>query len=142
MNGTFRVDGSTATVRMNQIGGASGTFQFIFDANGVSPITGNLGFSWLNIGGSSVTVDGSAFSGAGSFTLFDSDDSGAMPSESNISITGLGVKDVDWTLDITDNPSPGVLRDTVVLNIIPEPSSLAMLGLGVGFTLLIRRFLV
>lgn len=141
VNGTFRVNGSAATIRMNQIGTANGTFDFVLDSGGVSTITGDLGFSWLNIGTASVTVDGSAFNGNGSFTLFDSNEFGAMMDATDITVSGLGVEGVDWTLDITDVAGGSGLRDTVVLNVlnvVPEPNSVALLGVAcVG--LLFRR---
>ena len=138
MNGTFRVTGSNASIRMNQIGGGNGTFDFVFDAVGVSGVYGNLGFSWLSIGATSVIVDGSSYTGgAASFTLFDGHGAGNTPAASNFTITGLGDEGVDWTLDITNNPN-GPLNDTVILNVIPEPSTTILLGLG-GLALILRR---
>lgn len=138
INGTFQVDGSESTISMNQIGALSGTFDFIFDSGGVSSITGDLSFSWLQIGDTTVTVDGSAFSGTGSFTLFDSESNGVMPTADKYTISGFGGEGVGWTLDITNN-DPGVGRDTVILNIIPEPSSAGLLGIALAGLLLRRR---
>ena len=137
INGTFRVDGSASTIRMNQIGTASGDFDFIFDGGGVSSIVGDLGFSWLSIANTTVTVDGSAFDGIGSFTLIDSESNGAMPTADKFTIAGLGAEGVGWTLDITNN-APGTGRDSIVLTVLPEPSSTALLGLG-GLALMLRR---
>lgn len=139
INGTFQVDGSESTIRMNQIGAPGGTFDFIFDSGGVSSITGDLGFSWLAIGDTTVTVDGSAFSGTGSFTLFDSESNGVMPTADKYTISGFGGEGVGWNLVITDNASGSGLRDTVVLNIIPEPSSAGLLGIALAGLLLRRR---
>jgi hypothetical protein len=141
INGIFRVTGSTSTIRLNQIGSASGTFDFVFDTAGVSTITGDLGFSWFSIGSASVTVNGSAVAGvAASYTLFDCDDDGGMMSEGDFTIAGLGTEGVDWNLVITDNPA-GSLRDTVVLNVIPEPGTYALLGglLALTYVMVRRR---
>ena len=137
INGTFRVDGSASTIRMNQIGTAFGDFEFIFDEGGVSTITGDLGFSWLSLTNADVTVDGSAFNGIGSFTLFDGNAAGNPPPPGSFTITGLGAEGVGWTLDITNNTNPGP-NDTIVLTVLPEPSSTALLGLG-GLALMLRR---
>jgi hypothetical protein len=137
INGTFRVDGSASTIRMNQIGTANGDFEFIFDEGGVSTITGDLGFSWLSIPNADVTVDGSGFSGIGSFTLFDGSAAGNTPPPGSFTITGLGAEGVGWTLDITNNTNPGP-NDTIVLTVLPEPSSTALLGLG-GLAMMLRR---
>ena len=137
--GNFRVTGSAATISMHQIATsdqAVATFDFIFDSGGVSTITGAGGFPWFSIQHSLVTVSNSGFVGTGSFTLFDCDDAGTMMTADKFTITGFGAEGVGWTLDIVDNPS-GALRDTVVLNIIPEPSA-ALLG-GLGMLALLRR---
>jgi|GEM_PF-1776321 hypothetical protein len=138
MNGTFRVTGSNASISMNQIGSGNGTFDFVFDAVGVSGVYGNLSFPWLSIGATSVTVDGSSYTGGvASFTLFDGHGAGNTPDASNFTISGLGDEGVGWTLDITNNPN-GPLNDTVILNVIPEPSTTILLGLG-GLALILRR---
>ncbi|MGA0898778.1 MAG: hypothetical protein ACO3SO_00060 [Luteolibacter sp.] len=137
--GNFRVTGSAATISMHQIATsdqAVATFDFIFDSGGVSTITGAGGFPWFSIQYSLVTVSNSGFVGTGSFTLFDCDDAGSMMTADKFTVTGFGAEGVGWTLDIVDNPS-GALRDTVVLNIIPEPSA-ALLG-GLGMLALLRR---
>lgn len=140
MNGTFRVAGSNASISMNQIGGGNGTFDFVFDAAGVSGVYGNLGFSWLSVGGTSVTVDGSSYTGgAASFTLINGNEHGNTPDASNFTISGLGDEGVGWTLDITNNPGgSGLGNDIVILNVIPEPSTTILLGLG-GLALILRR---
>ena len=136
INGTFRVSGSAASISMHQMGSTGATFDFIFDSGGVSTITGAGGFPWFAISDSLVTVSNSGFVGTGSFTLFDCDDAGTMMTSDKFTITGFGAEGVGWTLDIVDNPN-GSLRDTVVLNIIPEPSA-ALLG-GLGMISLLRR---
>lgn len=140
MNGTFRVTGSNASISMNQIGGGNGTFDFVFDAVGVSGVYGNLSFPWLSIGATSVTVDGSSYTGgAASFTLINGNEHGNTPDASNFTISGLGDEGVGWTLDITNNPGgSGLGNDTVILNVIPEPSTTILLGLG-GLALILRR---
>ncbi len=136
VNGTFRVTGSTSTISLNQIGTATGTFDFVFDASGVSTVDGNLNFPWLNIAGASVTIDGTTYTGGNaSFTLFNSQSAGAMPS--SYTVTGLGTQGVDYTIAVTDNPNGGA-NDTVILNVIPEPSTAALLGLA-GLSLLLPR---
>jgi hypothetical protein len=113
---------------MNQIGTANGTFDFVFDTAGVSTITGDLGFSWFSITGASVSVDGSGYTGgAASFTLFDGNASGNTPPSGNFTIAGLGAEGVGWTLDIT-NSAAGGANDTIILNVIPEPGTYALLG--------------
>jgi hypothetical protein len=137
----FRVTGSTSTIRMNQIGTANGTFDFVFDTAGVSTITGDLGFSWFSITNASFTVDGSGYTGgAASFTLFDGNASGNTPPSGNFTIAGLGAEGVGWTLDIT-NSAPGGANDTIILNVIPEPGTYALLGglLALGHVMLRRR---
>jgi hypothetical protein len=140
MNGTFRVTGSNASISMNQIGGGNGTFDFVFDAVGVSGVYGNLSFPWLSIGATSVTVDGSSYTGgAASFTLINGNEYGNTPDVSNFTISGLGDEGVGWTLDITNNPGgSGLGNDIVILNVIPEPSTTILLGLG-GLALILRR---
>ena len=125
---------------MNQIGTSNGTFDFVFDTAGVSTITGDLGFSWLSLTKASVTVDGSGYTGgADSFTLFDGNASGNTPEDgaAAFTIAGLGAEGVGWTLDITNNTNPGP-NDTIVLTVLPEPSSTALLGLG-GLAMMLRR---
>ena len=125
---TFRVTGSDATISMNQIGTGNGTFDFVFDTAGVSTITGDLSFPWFSIGNSLVTVNASAVAGiVGSYTLFDCDASGTMMGAGAFTIAGLGTEGVDWNLVITDNAGGGA-NDTIVLNVIPEPGSYALLG--------------
>jgi len=140
INGNFNVTGSSATIRMNQIGSATGgSFNFTMDSTGVSSIVGDLGFSWLSIAGASLNVDGSAYSGgAGSYTLVDSNNFGAMMSAGSIAVTGLGTEGIDYNVVITDIAGGGVGRDTIILNVVPEPSSTALLGLG-GLALVLRR---
>jgi len=140
MNGTFRVTGSNASISMNQIGGGNGTFDFVFDAVGVSGVYGNLSFPWLSIGATSVTVDGSSYTGgAASFTLINGNEHGNTPDASNFTISGLGDEGVGWTLDITNNlGGSGLGNDIVILNVIPEPSTTILLGLG-GLALILRR---
>ncbi len=134
--GNFRVSGSAASISLHQIATTGATFDFIFDSGGVSTITGAGGFPWFSIQDSVVNVSNSGFVGTGSFTLFDCDDAGSMMTADKFTVTGFGAEGVGWTLDIIDNPN-GSLRDTVVLNIIPEPSA-ALLG-GLGMLALLRR---
>ena len=60
-----------------------------------------------------------------------------MPTADKFTIAGLGAEGVGWTLDITNN-APGTGRDSIVLTVLPEPSSTALLGLG-GLALMLRR---
>lgn len=140
--GDFQVTGSAATISMNQIGGGGGNFDFLFDGGGVSTIAGDIGYSWLNIGDFTVSVDGTAVAGiAASYTLIDSHDAGAMMGAGAFTIAGLGAEGVGWTLDITDNPNTGTTRDTVVLNVIPEPGTYALIGglLALSYVMVRRR---
>ena len=143
--GTFRVDGSGSGsfIGLNQMGTGTGVFDFIFDSGGISTLKGVSAFAWFSLATNTVTVNASAVAGiVGSYTLFDSDDDGTMFTADRVTVhPSLGVEGVDWNLVITDNVSGGSLRDTVVLNVIPEPGTYALLGglLALGYVMLRRR---
>ena len=134
-NGTFRVDGSGSGsfIGLNQMTiheGGDGVFDFIFDSGGISTIKGVSGFAWFSIASATVSVDASAVAGiVGSYTLFDSHAAGTMFTAGQVTVDpSLGVEGVDWNLVITENINGSGLRDTVVLNVIPEPSTYALIG--------------
>ena len=118
-------------------------FDFIFDSGGISTLKGVSDFAWFSLATHTVTVNASAVAGiVGSYTLFDSDDDGTMFTADRVTVDpSLGVEGVDWNLVITDNVSGGSLRDTVVLNVIPEPGTYALIGgfLALGYVMLRRR---
>ncbi len=144
-NGTFRVDGSGSGsfIGLNQMGGGTGVFDFIFDSGGISTLKGVGDFSWFALSPNTVTVNASAVAGiVGSYTLFDSHAAGTMVTADKVTVDpSLGIEGVDWNLVITENVNGSGLRDTVVLNVIPEPGTYALLGglLALGYVMLRRR---
>ncbi|MBT3193293.1 MAG: hypothetical protein HN341_12125 [Verrucomicrobia bacterium] len=71
-SGIMRVTGSDATINMFQMPGFNGTFDFVFDAVGVSSLDYN---SWMAGGAQGVTVDASAYTGSSkNFTLIQTSD--------------------------------------------------------------------
>jgi hypothetical protein len=145
-NGTFQVEGSGSIIGLNQMtihGGGEGVYDFIFDSGGIKTIKGVSGFAWFSIASATVSVDASAVAGiVGSYTLFDSHAAGSMFTSDKVTVDpSLGVEGVDWNLVITENVNGSGLRDTVVLNVVPEPSSYALLGglLALSHVMLRRR---
>jgi hypothetical protein len=140
--GTFRVDGSGSGsfIGLNQIQNGTGVFDFIFDSGGISTLKGVSDFAWFSLATHTVTVNASAVAGiVGSYTLFDSHAAGTMFTADKVAVDpSLGVEGVDWNLVITENVNGSGLRDTVVLNVIPEPSSAGLLGIALA-GLLFRR---
>jgi hypothetical protein len=128
---TFAIDGSDATVSFTgaMLAGANSTFEFTLGAAGIDAIdsTGVL----TVISGANLVVDGAAYTGGNgtSVTLFDA---ASMTGTFAYSVVGMGVEGTDWTI------TQGTNGD-VVLNVIPEPATIGMLGLGALITLLIRR---
>jgi enediyne biosynthesis protein E4 len=88
----FRVTGDAAAIEMvslNQgLGVAeSGTFRFVFDPNGISPIYLS---SWMDLAAAQLTVDGSAYTGGPArFMLFDSDELIAPVDNAAIAVSGF-----------------------------------------------------
>ncbi len=141
-SGTIRVVGNDSDIHFNQIVNAL-NYEFEFDATGVSSLIGGgtgIGTSgagpyWSALGTSTLTVDGSAFNGTGAFTLLETTSNAASTfNMSNVTITGLGAENVGWTLEQGIDGS----KNIITLNVIPEPSSAALLGLG-GLALILRR---
>jgi hypothetical protein len=88
---TFEIIGDDASVAIARInngpGGNSGTFKFVFDASGVSPINVS---AWMFLDTIQLVVDGSAYTGgAGAFKLFDSANFVGLIPLGSISVTGF-----------------------------------------------------
>jgi hypothetical protein len=132
----FRVDGTgAASINLERISGTSdGTFKFVFAAEGVDTIQVD---AWMTLGNASLDVDGTAYAGSEtSFVLLDAVNNTANFASYNV--TGFGTEGVDW--EIVQTLGSGTSAD-VVLNIIPEPATIGMLGLGGLLTLFVRRYL-
>lgn len=118
LNGTFRVTGDGATIDMHQMTNSSGDMEFVLNATGISSIDID---SWHNLNVLGLVVDGSAYTGGAAD--FDLVTGNAVSLFSDITVTGLGAEGVGYTITQTMNSG-------VVLNIIPEPATMALLSLG------------
>ena len=88
---TFEIIGGAASVGLARInngpGGNSGTFKFVFDASGVSPINVS---AWMFLDTIQLVVDGSAYTGgAGAFRLFDAVNFVGLIPPGHITVTGF-----------------------------------------------------
>jgi dienelactone hydrolase len=90
-NAEFRVIGDAATIDLQQFSsGSTGTFNFVFDATGISTI--NL-TNWMHLSNISISVDGSSYTGAeGTFTLFDSSNYLSLFDTNNLTVSGFDVQ--------------------------------------------------
>ncbi|MCF7847878.1 MAG: CRTAC1 family protein [Kiritimatiellales bacterium] len=88
----FRVTGDAGAIdlaSLNQgLGGAeSGTFRFVFDQDGISPLNVSM---WADLGAAQLIVDGSAYAGGPDrFTLVDAEELIAPFNETSISVSGF-----------------------------------------------------
>lgn len=145
-SGTIRVVGSDSETHFNQIGGSL-NYEFVFDADGVSSLIGGgtgiggsgAGPYWSALGSSTLDVDGSAFVLSGApqtFTLMDTTTTALSNfNTANVNITGLGVEGLNYTFQQYQDGG----RNYIELTVLPEPSSAALLGLGLSSLLLRRR---
>ena len=90
-NAEFRVIGDAATIDLQQFSsGSTGTFNFVFDATGISTI--NL-TNWMHLSNISISVDGTSYTGAeGIFTLLDSSNYLSLFNTNNLTISGFNVQ--------------------------------------------------
>jgi len=144
--GTIRVVGSDSETHFNQIASAL-NYEFVFDADGVSSlIGGGTGISgsgagpyWSNLDTSTLDVDGSAFVLSGApqtFTLMETTTNALSNfNTANVNITGLGVEGLNYTFQQYQDGGTNYIE----LTVLPEPSSAALLGLGLSSMLLRRR---
>ena len=124
---------SAANINFNETNGVGSTLTFSFDSAGIGSFTtagafSASGSSLLEINAAGYTpVVGNTFTlidAAGGYTAFDTN---------NITVNGFGTEGADYTLT-QDLAGSGDL----VLTVVPEPSSTALLGLG-SLGLLLRR---
>ena len=90
----FEIIGSEAQVSMVRLNAGptinKGTFRFVLDATGVSPIVVP---GWMNLAGASLEVDGSAYTGGPTqILLLDSTNLVGLISENKISISGFSAQ--------------------------------------------------
>ena len=133
--GTIRVNGNDATVTFHQMA-FDGTFDFVFASDGVSTITGQGGFPWFGISVSNITVDGSSYNLTydSTFDLLNSTDAAGSFTGSQ-SIAGFA-----HYYDVSvEQVTEGGRRIERLVIMAPEPSSTALLGLGLSSLLLRRR---
>lgn len=143
--GTIRVVGSDSETHFHQIVNAL-NYEFVFDADGVSSLIGGgtgiggsgAGPYWSALGSSTLDVDGSAFVLSGApqtFTLMETTTNALSNfNTANVNITGLGVEGLGYTFQQYQDGG----RNYIELTVLPEPSSAALLGLGLS-SLLLRR---
>ena len=147
---TIRVTGSAATINVHQQAFFNATMDFVFDANGISTFDSDsrLGFS-----DSTIDIDVSAYTGGdATFVLVDTDlfsgsyafNGGGFGTINTITNTAVnawgGGYDVTYDQSLFDgDPVDGFTGQiTLTMTAIPEPSSMALLGLG-GLALMLRR---
>ena len=138
-SGEFKVIGDAATINTDQFSSmSSGTFRFVFDATGVSPV--NFA-SWMGLGNVSIAVDGSAYTGGETtFTLLDSTNFITLFDTNNLAITGFDLqgKDAYLTQDQSDGAdwvqlvveellSNGVTKRWMRENELPETNEATLL---------------
>lgn len=144
--GTIRVIGSDSETRFHQITNPL-NYEFQFDAAGVSGLIGGgtgiggsgAGPYWSALGTSTLDVDGSAFVLSGApqtFTLMETTTTALSNfNTANVNITGLGVEGLNYTFQQFQDGG----KNYIELTVLPEPSSVALLGLGLSSMLLRRR---
>ncbi len=136
--GDVIMTGSMATISAENINfteanGVGSTLTFDFDSAGIGSFTTAGGFNAA--AASLLTINAAGYTPVlgNTFTLIDADTYTAFVA-SNITVNGFGAEGVDYTLT-QDLGGSGDL----VLTIIPEPSSTALLGFGFGALALRRR---
>ena len=144
--GTIRVIGSDSETHFHQIGSAL-NYEFQFDAAGVSGLIGGgtgiggsgAGPYWSALGTSTLDVDGSLYSviaGPQTYELFNTTSNAASVFDlGNVNISGFAhYYDVSFEQVTEDGRS---IKRLVIM--APEPSSTALLGLGLSSMLLRRK---
>lgn len=115
---------------VNKTGEADYVFEF--DADGVSTVTSS---SYQSFGDATLTIDLSSYEGGeGEFVLFESANLVTEFAEGAIDLSLLVGTEYEGSY-ITQSSD----LDTVVLNVVPEPATLGLLGLGAGALMIMRR---
>ena len=130
-NSNFTIIGSAASFSATSLSVSdTGTLNFTFDSLGITSIASSGG---LTIdAGADLTIDGSFYTGGAS--TFDLIEVGSFTvgNEFDELVTGFTGFNTDLVYD-------GIGGVDLVLTAIPEPSSTALLGLGLGALVLRRR---
>lgn len=134
---SLNITGSCATISYgtNLTQGAFGTLKFTLSSTGASVV--NVTDTFNVNAASLLTIDGGAYAGGlGAITIVNAATITGTFGTGKYTVTGLGVEGVNWTLAQNEGSS-----GDLVLNIIPEPGTYALLaGLtGLVFVMLRRR---
>jgi hypothetical protein len=132
-SGTLSLQGSTATISSSDLFTMTGAgkLEFVLGTTGVNAISVANAFT-VDSANSLLVINGSGYTGgATNITLVNAATMTGSFASGKYIVTGLGLENTGWKLIQGTNGD-------VVLNVIPEPATIGMLGLGAIITLLVR----